>query len=79
MIDLDRHARIMEQLHSRGLSFSAIARAHGCSVCAVVRVSQGHSRSKPVEARLAAALDTTPERLFPGRYPAHQPTLRKAA
>jgi Ner family transcriptional regulator len=78
-LDLQRHELIRAALHRRGWSISRLAREHGCSRPCVTRVSQGRSRSRAIEARIAAALDTTPEQLFPERYPPAQEPWQDAA
>lgn len=67
-IDLIRHAEIRNQLDAVGLSISALARDMGIRPASITVVSQGFRRSKLIEKRLADALGTTPEQLFPERY-----------
>ena len=69
MIDYQRHQRIKEMLAQRGWSLGRIARAQGCTRVAIIRVSQGRSRSYAIERRIANALETTPADLWPERYP----------
>ncbi|GFE49029.1 hypothetical protein So717_07820 [Roseobacter cerasinus] len=67
-VDRERHAHIKYQLELRGLSLAEIAEQIGVGASAVSSVSLGKSRSKRIEQALAAALDKTPEELFPERY-----------
>ena len=69
MIDYAKHQRIKEMLAKRGWSLSRVAREQGCTHVAIIRVSQGLSRSYAIERRIANALGTTPAALWPERYP----------
>lgn len=70
MIDLQRHEAIKRALRARGLSFAALAETLEPPVtgAAMTRVSQGYSRSARIEAALCAALETTPQQLWPERF-----------
>jgi len=58
---------ISYQLRLRGLSFRAVARREGVSHQAVCAAARGSS-SRPLQEALAAALDLTPQGLFPELY-----------
>lgn len=64
-----QHERIKMRLRLAGSSLAAVARELGVSSSTVTIVCQGLRRSRRVEALIAAKLDTTPERLWPDRYP----------
>lgn len=65
-----QHERIKMRLHLAGSSLSQVARELGVTATTVSSVSQGLHRSHRIEALIAATLKTTPERLWPDRYPA---------
>ncbi|WP_246100909.1 helix-turn-helix domain-containing protein [Palleronia caenipelagi] len=67
--DLARHEGVKADLRRRGLSFSAVARQLGVNGTTVSLVSRGRNRSRRIERALAIVLETTPEHLFPERYP----------
>ena len=64
------HERLKMELRLRGTSISGIAAEIGVLPASVTLASQGLRRSRRIEAALAGALGTTPEKLFPERYPA---------
>ena len=67
-----RHERLKFQLRLKGRSLASIARQLGVSVSTVSLVSKGKNRSVRIERALAEALASTPEQLFPDRYPQQQ-------
>lgn len=68
-IDIPAHEKIKFLLRANGLSLAKIARSLNLSQSTVTQVSQGRHRSMRVEGAIAAALHTTPEQLYPNRYP----------
>jgi len=49
-----------------------IARTLGIKQSSVTVVSQGYRRSHRVQSAIATQLGTTPQKLFPDRYPAEE-------
>ena len=66
---LEKHERLKAELRIRGTSLSRIGRALGVSSAAMSMVSTGKNRSARIETAIAQALNTTPEQLWPERYP----------
>jgi Ner family transcriptional regulator len=64
--NIDRTLWVQMELKSRGLSFAAIGRQLGVSRTAV-RLAM-HSSSERLEHAIAAAIEVTPQQLFPERY-----------
>ena len=64
-----RHERIKMRLRMAGSSLSKIARELEVQPTTVTVVSQGLRRSKRIEEKIAEALSTRPEKLWPERYP----------
>lgn len=67
---LRHHEQIKLRLRLVGSSLSAVARELNVAATTVTCVSQGHRRSRRIEAAIAAKLDSPPEELWPERYPA---------
>jgi len=72
VVDLEKHERVKYLLRTRGTSFAKIAKALGVSQGNVTMVSQGHRRSRRIQAEIARCLGQSPEELFPDRYPAEE-------
>ncbi|HOV56421.1 MAG TPA: helix-turn-helix domain-containing protein [Rhodanobacteraceae bacterium] len=68
-----QHELIKAGLRLRGTSFAEIARRLDVAPTTVTIVSQGHRRSRRIEAAIAQALDVALERLWPDRYPTNHP------
>lgn len=68
-VDIQAHEKIKYELRSVGQSLAKIARSLELSQSTITQVSQGRHRSRRVEESIASALQTTPELLFPDRYP----------
>lgn len=64
---LARHEHIKGALRICGKPLSQLGRELGVSGSAMSAVSMGKSRSAKIEAAIAAALETTPEALWPDR------------
>ncbi|MDF2143284.1 helix-turn-helix domain-containing protein [Paenirhodobacter sp. CAU 1674] len=60
------------ELRLRGKSIASVARDLDVLRSTVTLVSQGLRRSSKIEHALADAIGTTPEALFPDRYPAEE-------
>lgn len=60
------------ELRLRGKSIASLARELQVLRSTVTLVSQGNRRSLRIEAAIAEALETTPQALFPDRYPSTQ-------
>lgn len=69
MSDQKQHERIKGALILRGLSLKSLADDLGVVPTAVSLVSQGKGRSRRIEAAIASAVGSTPERIWPDRYP----------
>ena len=67
--DLRRHERIKFRLRLTGSSLADVSRRLGVSQSAVSMVSIGHKRSKRIERAIADELNTSPDELWPKRYP----------
>lgn len=63
-----QHQRIKASLRLRGTSLSAVARDLDVNAATVTIVSQGHRRSKRIEAAIARALGLAPHEIWPDRY-----------
>lgn len=68
-VDLQQHELLKFLLRSAGTSMAAIARKLEVSQSSVTVVCQGYRRSHRIQAAIAEQLDTTPQLLFPDRYP----------
>ncbi|RMC37437.1 helix-turn-helix domain-containing protein [Paracoccus alkanivorans] len=68
-VDLRRHQFVKLRLRAEGRSLASIARELGVLQSSVTVVSQGYRRSHRIQTAIAAALGTTPQTLFPDRYP----------
>lgn len=66
------HERLKMELRLRGKSIASVARELDVFRSSVTLVSQGLRRSEKIEKALAAAIGTTPQELFPDRYPAEE-------
>jgi lambda repressor-like predicted transcriptional regulator len=66
---LKRHEQVKMQLRLAGSSLADVARELGVTSTTVTSVSQGLKRSRRVEALIAEKLQTTPQHLWPERYP----------
>ena len=66
--EIKRHERIKMQLRLAGTSLAKIARELDVQPSTVASVSRGKSRSRRIEARIAAVLAIPAERLWPDRY-----------
>lgn len=66
--DQKQHERIKGALVLRGLSLKALAAELGVVPTAVSLVSQGKGRSRRIEAAIASAVGSTPEKIWPDRY-----------
>lgn len=64
-----QHEWIKMRLRLAGSSLAAVARELGVASSTVIIVSQGMRRSRRIEALIAEKLRTTPQRLWPDRYP----------
>jgi Predicted transcriptional regulator len=80
---LQQHERIKMRLRLAGTSLADVARELGVTSTTVTSVSQGLRRSRRIETLIAAKLQTTPQRLWPDRYPPVQkrvlPRSRRSA
>ena len=65
----EQHERLKAELRIRGTSLAKISRDLGISGTSMSLVGLGKHRSKRVERAIAEALGTTPEQLYPDRYP----------
>jgi lambda repressor-like predicted transcriptional regulator len=72
MIDDKLHTRIKGALAIKGQSLSTIARALNVAPTTVSIVSRGFRRSRRIERAIAEAIGSTPEELWPLRYPSLQ-------
>ena len=70
---LDAHERLKAELRIRGTSLAQISRELGVTDSALSLVGKGFHRSRRIEKALADAVDSTPEALFPDRYPGDDP------
>lgn len=68
-VRIKRHERIKMRLRLAGTSLAQIARDLGVRSTTVASVSRGTSHSRRIEATIARALGTGPEKLWPDRYP----------
>ncbi|WP_093997083.1 helix-turn-helix domain-containing protein [Octadecabacter ascidiaceicola] len=68
-VDLERHALIKARLEIAGWSLSALSKSIGVAQSSVSTVSQGYRRSHKIQSAIAEILGTTPEALWPDRYP----------
>ena len=68
-VDLRRHELVKFRLRAEGSSLASIARELGVLQSSVTVVSQGYRRSHRIQTAIAVALGTTPQTLFPYRYP----------
>lgn len=66
---IDKHEIIKGMLQLKGTSISEVARSLGVAPTTVTVVSKGGRRSKRIEAALAEAIGSTPEVVWPERYP----------
>lgn len=66
---MNTHVWLKRELRQRGSSMAQFSRDIGVTQGSVSLVSRGLHRSKRIEAALAVAVGTTPESLFPDRYP----------
>lgn len=66
---LEQHERIKMQLRLAGSSLSRIARDLSVAATTVTSVSQGHRRSRRIEAAIAEKLGIMPQDLWLDRYP----------
>lgn len=66
-LSLEQHERIKMQLRLVGSSLSAVARELGVRATTVTCVSQGHRRSRRIEAAIAQKLGLLPDRLWQDR------------
>lgn len=73
-VDLERHAFIKARLEIAGWSLSALGKSIGVAQSSVSTVSQGYRRSHKIQSAIAEKLGTTPEKLWPDRYPPEQST-----
>ncbi|WP_417607301.1 helix-turn-helix domain-containing protein [Primorskyibacter flagellatus] len=71
-IDLQQHELLKFKLRSNGSSLASIARLLGVSQSTVTVVCQGYRRSHRIQSAIADQLGTTPQQLFPDRYPAEE-------
>lgn len=67
--DLERHSRIKQALREVGSSIAEVAAEIGVAAATITIVSQGHRTSHRIQSGIAQKLGTTPEALFPERYP----------
>lgn len=68
-VDRDFHEILKCRLRLIGSSMSEVAKTLGIAQSSVTVVSQGYRTSHRVQSEIARQLDTTPEALFPDRYP----------
>jgi lambda repressor-like predicted transcriptional regulator len=66
-VEVNKRERIKALLRSRGSSLAKISRDLRLTSSTVSAVVAGNRRSQAVEKAVAAALDTTPEELWPER------------
>lgn len=71
-VDLHNHEQLKCRLRQAGSSMAEIARTLGIKQSSVTVVSQGYRRSHRVQSAIASQLGTTPQELFPDRYPAEE-------
>lgn len=71
-VDLHNHERLKCRLRQAGSSMAEIARMLDIKQSSVTVVSQGYRRSHRVQSAIAVQLGTTPQALFPDRYPAEE-------
>ena len=71
-VDLSRHEQVKLRLREKGSSLTKVANHLGIEQPTVTVVSQGYRRSRRIEAELARVLGTTPQKLFPERYPTQE-------
>lgn len=69
IVDLQHHEFLKFRLRSAGSSMAQISKTLGISQSSVTVVSQGYRRSHRIQTEIARQLNTTPEALFPDRYP----------
>jgi lambda repressor-like predicted transcriptional regulator len=72
-LSLRQHERIKRRLRKQGSSLAEIARELAVAKTTVTSVSQGYRRSRRIEAAIAAKLGSTPQQLWPARYPVEEP------
>ncbi len=70
---LDAHERLKAELRIRGTSLAQISRDLGVTDSALSLIGKGFHRSRRIEKALADAVGSTPEALFPDRYPGGDP------
>jgi len=68
-VDRQTHELLKFRLRSVGSSLADVANSLGISKSTVTVVCQGRRRSHRVQAAIAERLGTTPQQLFPDRYP----------
>ena len=71
-VDLQQHELLKFLLRRAGSSMAAIARKLCVSQSSVTVVCQGYRRSHRIQTAIADQLGTTPQQLFPDRYPAEE-------
>ncbi|MEX0319909.1 MAG: transcriptional regulator [Ruegeria sp.] len=74
-VDLHRHEFLKCQLRCAGSSLTDIARRLGVSQSTVTVVCQGYRKSHRIQTAVAECLGTTPQHLFPDRYPAKEENM----
>lgn len=67
--ELKQHERTKMRLRLAGSSLACVARELGVAGTTVTCVSQGHRRSRRIEAAIAEKLGVQPRDLWPDRYP----------
>lgn len=67
--ELEQHEQIKMRLRLAGSSLANVARELGVAGTTVTCVSQGHRRSRRIEAAIAGKLGVQPWELWPDRYP----------
>ncbi|WP_445285922.1 helix-turn-helix domain-containing protein [Yoonia sp. 2307UL14-13] len=68
VLDIDRHKRIIERLHERGVSLGMISRDLKKSKSHITATCQGRTKSSLVEKEIAKHLQCEPGDLWPERY-----------
>ena len=63
-----RHELLKMRLHLAGSSLAQIAKELQVTPTTVTAVSRGRTRSRRIEAAIAAQLDDSPAKLWPERY-----------
>lgn len=63
---------IKQALRDRGTNLAQIARRLGVRNSAMTQALDGYNRSRRIESAIATALGTTPEALWPERYPSQE-------